>query len=163
MLTRAPVSDETLLGYSIFLAMAAAALFILVGLGSFAHNEGAAHPAEKAETRPAPGKKKSVARRATRRPPVPTSLTLSADGSLVVSTTPLEARPWPRDQVGLVFAEMLLRKVPPPLIVRCNPGVTQGALMEILAKAREVGVQDIRLVVAQEAEGARRAAALEKR
>ena len=60
MLTRAPVSDETLLGYSIFLAMAAAALFILVGLGSFAHNEGAAHPAEKAETRPAPGKKKSA-------------------------------------------------------------------------------------------------------
>ena len=165
------MSDETLMGYSIFLSMVAAALLVFLSLGVFAWNESASLPTEtpaqrrsravedsppgqatsyrgrfapSAEPRPVAGKKE--------RPPHPTTISLSPDGTMLVSTNPLNTKPFPRDQVDLVFGEMLSREVMPPLVLRCNPGVTQGMLMEILIKARDAGIQDIRLVVSRELE-----------
>ena len=144
MLARAPVSDEALMGYSLFLATVGAAMLVLVGLGVFAYDEGPSRPGEEVKSLPAAGRKE--------RPPYPTTLSLFADGTMVVHTNPLEAQPFPREDVGLVFAEMLLRKVTPPLILRCNPGVTHRMVMEILVKARDAGLQDIRLAVPREME-----------
>ena len=39
MLTRTCLSDETLLGYSMFFAMAATTVLVLMGLGVFAYSE----------------------------------------------------------------------------------------------------------------------------
>ena len=141
MLCRPPVSDETLMGYSIFLSMVAAALLVFLSLGVFAWNESASLPTEAPEPRAVAGKKE--------RPPHPTTISLSPDGTMLVSTNPLDTKPFPRDQVDLVLGEMLSRNVTPPLVLRCNPGVTQGMLMEILVKARDAGIQDIRLVVSR--------------
>ena len=145
MLTRAPVSDEMLCGWSVLLATAAAALLVLIGLGVFSYGENASRTAERAAPRPPAGVKE--------RPPYPTTISLLPNGLMLVSTNPLETnRSFPREEVGLVFAEMLSRKVTPPLVVRCHPGVEQASLMEILVKARDAGIRDIRLVLPREME-----------
>ena len=144
MLTRAPVSDEMLCGWSVLLATAAAALLVLIGLGVFSYGENASRTAERAAPQPPAGVKE--------RPPYPTTISLLSNGSMLVGTNPLESKPFPREEVGLVFAEMLSRNVTPPLIVRCHPGVEQASLMDILVKARDAGIHDIRLVLPREME-----------
>ena len=139
MLTRAPVSDEMLCGWSVLLVTVAAALLVLIGLGVFSYGESASRTAERAASRPPAG--------VNERPPSPTTISLLPSGSILVGTSPLENKPFPREEVGLVFAEMLSRKVTPPLVVRCHPGVEQASLMDILVKARDAGIQDIRLVL----------------
>jgi biopolymer transport protein ExbD len=146
MLSRALVSDEALLGHAIFISMAAVALLIFLGLGMFAWNEAALRPAEKSES-------PSVVAGKKERPPYPTTISLFADGAMMISTKPSDTnKSFPREEVGLVLAEMRLRKAPPPLIIRCDPGVQQAMLMEVLVKARETGLHDIRLVVPREEE-----------
>jgi len=142
MLSHAPVSDECLMGYSIFVSMVAAALLLFLGLGVFVWNETPSQPPVKPEPRSLAGKKE--------RPPYPTTISLFADGAMLVSTSPLDTKPFPREEVGLVFAEMLLRKGTPPLQICCDPGVPQSMAMDILVKARDAGLRDIRLGVPRE-------------
>ena len=144
MIKRAHISDEALLGYSVFLAMLSIGLLALMGLGVFAYCHGPS-PADWAAETQAPGAK-------TKRAPFPTTITLSKE-AILVTTSPADTRRFYREDLGVVFADMLLRKVTPPLFIRCNPDVRYGAALEILIQARDAGIKDIRLVMAQEFKG----------
>jgi biopolymer transport protein ExbD len=156
MLTRAVVSDETLLSYSVGLAGAATVVLVLIALGAFVYNgslvrsdkEGFIRQADSAGTTAAakarglaallvPSKKQTI---------TPTMISLSADGNMLVN-----ANPFPREEVALVFAETLTRKPVPPLFIRCERNVKGHMLVEIMAKAREVGIQEVRLTLVGEA------------
>ncbi len=140
MLSRAIISDESLLGYAVFLSMSAMVLFVLAGLGVFAYSEGRPAAVEQAAEKRLPLGARPAA-------PVPTTITLTEDGAMLVNTNP-----FPREEVDLVFAEMLLKKPTPPLIVHCERGVRPKSFLEILGRARAAGIQDVRLVVTREME-----------
>lgn len=130
-------SDEAMLGYALFLSAVYAVLFLYIGLGAFAYSASAPAPL-------GPEEHPSILLVKQRTAPA-TTITLVAGGAMLVNTNP-----FPRAEVELVFMEMLQRKPVPALIIRCERGVRQSELMEILSKARKAGIREIRLVVAWE-------------
>ena len=136
---RAFVSDETLLGYALFVAMATVAVFAVLGLGAFAYNEAHEQTGRNAGSALAlPALRLAGAKEE----PAPTTICLFADGALLVNTEAV--RP---EKAAMVFEEIHRTAPALPLFIRCKSNVPQGILLDALTKARAAGLGDVRLEI----------------
>ena len=133
-MTRTPLSDDTLLGYALFVVMATVAVFAVLGLGAFAYNE--------AHQRGGTGVERTISLPLLDEKPAPalTEVLLFPDGALALGKQ--SVRP---EKVVALLEE--IRRTAPSVLIRCKPNVPQGMLLDALLKARAAGLGDVRLEI----------------
>jgi biopolymer transport protein ExbD len=138
-MTRTLLSDDALLGHALFVALATMAVSAVLGLG--AYNESHERVGKgAARTIALPLLDARLAAKRAKPEPAPAEVLLFADGALAVNTRTVQP-----EKVVALFEE--IRRTAVSVLIRCKADVPQGILLEVLAKARSAGLEDVRLEI----------------